>query len=149
VGVNDGILGLTDMFGGMGQQSEGSRALDFPDDDNGDALRRLQAAGDDLSRSRNIEFTVVFPTQVSAERFAEHFRVLGYATSIDPTETVPDNPWDVVVVKHMEASHAEIGGFEDLLESVAHPLGGRNDGWGCFSEADQPSTLADNPSKQD
>jgi hypothetical protein len=29
-------------------------------DDNGDALRRLEAEGDDLGRARNIDFTVNF-----------------------------------------------------------------------------------------
>jgi hypothetical protein len=43
-------------------------------------------------------------------------------------------PWDVVVVKHMVPSHEEIGSFEGMLESVANPLGGRNDGWGCLSD---------------
>jgi hypothetical protein len=45
-----------------------------PDDDNGDVLRRLEAKGDNLTRPRNIDFTVVFREENAAERFAEHFR---------------------------------------------------------------------------
>ena len=33
--------------------------MEFPDDENGDVLRRMAANGDDLTRPRNIDFTVV------------------------------------------------------------------------------------------
>lgn len=32
----------------------------FPNDANGDVLRRMEAQGDDLSRPRNVDFTVIF-----------------------------------------------------------------------------------------
>lgn len=108
--------------------------MTFPDDENGDVLRRMEAHGDDLTRSRNIDFTVVFPNEAAAERFATHFRGLGYAASIEFTQTAGDLPWDVVVVNHMVTSHDGIGSFEVMLEDVATPHGGRNDGWGCLSE---------------
>jgi len=40
--------------------------------------------------------------------------------------------WDVVVKKHMLPTNASITAFERELQAVAAPLGGRNDGWGCF-----------------
>ncbi len=106
----------------------------FPSDENGDALRRMHEAGDDLTRSRDVDFTVVFPTENVAEEFAKHFRALGYTASVEFAQTVEECPWDVVIVSHMEPLHSEIGRFEDVLESAATPLGGRNDGCGCFSE---------------
>jgi Regulator of ribonuclease activity B len=114
--------------------------LIYPDDDNGDVLRRLEAQGDDLSRPRNIDFTLVFPEESAAERFADHFREQGFAVSIEFAETVKELPWDVVVVKHMTPSHQGISDFETNLQRVADALGGRNDGWGCFSEPDSRST---------
>ena len=45
----------------------------YPDD--GNALRRLERDGDDLTKPRNIDFAVVFADASSAEQFAEHFRV--------------------------------------------------------------------------
>jgi Regulator of ribonuclease activity B len=42
----------------------------YPDDANGDALRRMAAQGDDLTRPRNVDFTVVFVDESSAEQFA-------------------------------------------------------------------------------
>lgn len=105
----------------------------YPHDDNGDALRRMEAQGEDLSRSRDIDFTVVFPEADAAERFAEHFRNEGYAVSVEFAETVRECPGDVVVVRHMTPTHQSIGDFEEILQGVANTLGGRNDGWGCFA----------------
>jgi hypothetical protein len=39
----------------------------------------MEARGDDLTRPRNIDFTVVFADAISADQFAEHFLALGYA----------------------------------------------------------------------
>jgi hypothetical protein len=110
-----------------------------PDDDSGDALRRLESSGDDLARPRNVDFTVVFPIQDSAESFASHFRTLGYPVSVEFAETVEELPWDVVVVNHMAPSHKAIEEFENLLENIANKFKGRNDGWGCFSEPGSPA----------
>jgi hypothetical protein len=106
----------------------------YPDDDNGDALRRLESHGDNLTRARNIDFSVVFSVESAAERFAEHFRAQGYVASVYFAEEMKEFPWNVNVVKHMIPSYQEIGDFETTLQEVADTLGGHNDGWGCFSE---------------
>jgi hypothetical protein len=108
--------------------------MTYPNDANGDALRRMEAEGDDLSRPRNIDFSVVFADESSAEQFAKHFRALGHEVSVEAAETDQDFPWDVVVVQHMVPSYDGITNFEKLLQSAADDWGGRNDGWGCFSE---------------
>lgn len=102
----------------------------LPDDDNGDVLRRMVAKGDDLTRPRDIDFSALFADQSSAERFAEHFRSLGYKVSAKGDYPKLDLPWDVLVVRRMPASHEDITNFENLLQSVADRWGGRNDGWG-------------------
>lgn len=107
--------------------------MDFPDDDNGDVLRRMQSRGDTLDYLRDIDFTVVFPDQSSAEGFVQNFLGLGYRLSVDQAETAAGLPWDVLVTRHMVPSHAEIGAFEDTLQDIAENYGGRNDGWGCMS----------------
>ena len=107
----------------------------YPNDANGDALRRMEAQGDDLNRPRNIDFTVAFADARSAEQFAEHFRALGHEVSVEANETNQDFPWDVVVVQHMVPSYDAITSFENLLQSAAEGWGGHNDGWGCFSES--------------
>jgi hypothetical protein len=49
----------------------------YPNDANGDALRRMEAQIVALTRPRNVDFTVAFADASSAEKFAEHFRALG------------------------------------------------------------------------
>jgi hypothetical protein len=107
----------------------------FPDDENGDALRNIAARGDDLTKPRDIDFTVVFAQASSAEQFAEHFRGLGYAVSVEEAGTKEDYPWDTVVVKHMVPTYEGITDFENELQTVADQWDGHNDGWGFFSEA--------------
>lgn len=106
----------------------------FPDDENGDVLRRMQEGGDDLSKPREIDFTVVLPSEDAARNFGDHFTAAGYDVKVENAGTVAELPWDVVVVKHMLPDHAGITAFEEELEEVAAPLGGRNDGWGCFEQ---------------
>jgi len=108
--------------------------MTYPDDANGDALRRMEAQGDDLRRARNIEYTVVFPNESSANQFATHMQTLGYEASVELSETAEEFPWDVIVVKHMVRCHSEIEKFEATLEDAARAYGGHNDGWGCFSQ---------------
>jgi hypothetical protein len=95
--------------GRMDQPSlERAKEMPHPPDANGDVLRRLESHGDDLSRPRDIDFTVVFPDENTAQQFANHFRALGYKVSAELTNTAEGFPWDIVVVKHMAASHQEI-----------------------------------------
>ena len=63
-----------------------------PNDVSGDALRRMEAQGDDLTKPRNVDFTVAFADASSAEQFAEHFRALGHEVSVEMTATNQDFP---------------------------------------------------------
>ena len=107
--------------------------MPFPDDANGDVLRRMEEKGDDLTRQRNIDFAVGFADQSSAERFAEHFRKLGHEVSVEKAGKDQSPEWDVIVVKEMVPSHEGITSFERLLQTVADYWEGKNDGWGSFS----------------
>jgi hypothetical protein len=111
--------------------------MDFPDDANGDVLRRLQSDGDDLAKPRDVDFTVVFAIKGSAQKFAEHFEGLGHKVSIENSNCNSDLPWDVVVVKHMVPSHSAITQFEATLQDNAEGLGGSNDGWGCLAQQNE------------
>ena len=110
------------------------REMPFPDDENGQVLRQMEESGDDLSKPRDIDFTVVLPDKAAARAFGDYFHARGYGVSAERSGTVPDLPWDVVVVKHMVPTHSGITQFEQELEAVASEHGGRNDGWGCFEQ---------------
>jgi len=83
-----------------------------PNDANGDVLRRMEARGDDLTKPRNIDFSVVFADGNSAEQFAQHFRALEHEVSVEFTGTKQDFPWDVTVIQYMVPSHEGITKFE-------------------------------------
>ena len=51
-------------------------ASEFPDDENGDVLRRMLRNGDDCTKPRDIDFSVVFPSDSAAVKFADHFERL-------------------------------------------------------------------------
>ena len=105
-----------------------------PDDDNGDVLRRLESRGDDLTRSREIDFSIVFRSEFAASEFAEAFRHAGYGVVIRLSNVREERPWDVTVTKYMVPTHASITAFEGELQEEANALDGVNDGWGCFSQ---------------
>jgi hypothetical protein len=105
-----------------------------PNDDNGDALRRLEAEGDDLSRPRDIDFNVVFPDEIRAKEFAQQFQREGYRTTVRLANVVKTHVWEVVIVKNMIPTHSGITDFERELQRIADTLCGYNGGWGCFSQ---------------
>lgn len=107
--------------------------MEFPDDENGDVLRRIHARGDTLTVPRDIDFSIVFPEEFSAQRFIDairpHFDLVRYTQM----ETSRRLKWDVTATRHMLPSHRDITTTEEFLAAAAEPFGGENDGWGCFN----------------
>src|SRR5688572_28445029 len=105
-----------------------SEAVEILNDANRDVILRLIEDGDDLSKTRDIDFSVVFPDGNAAEKFTSELRHQGYAISVQEAYTAEGLPWDVTVVKHMLPVCEAITAFQQSLETIASPLGGRNDG---------------------
>jgi|SRR6185369_9144253 len=105
---------------------------EFPEDENGDVLRRMRDSGDDLSKPRQIDFTVVLPGEAQAQELAAQFRKRGFSAAVKHSDVVPGFPWDVVISSFMVPDHSTITQFEEALQRAATLLGGKNDGWGCF-----------------
>jgi Regulator of ribonuclease activity B len=114
---------------------------EFPADENGDVLCRMQESGDNLSIPRDIDFVVILTNEMAANAFVNSLAVAGYAVKVENSATVPELPWDAVVVRRMIPNHKAIADFESQLDAIAHPLGGRNDGWGCFEQHDEEVSL--------
>ena len=104
-------------------------------EDNLDVLRRMATQGSDLTKPRDIDFFVAFPTSNSAELFAEHFRKRGYQVAMKGDGPAEGLPWDVTVTTRMVPTALGITDFEDTLADIAESLGGSNDGWGTMSPA--------------
>ncbi len=104
--------------------------MEYPDDDNGAALRNMEASGDDLSKRRVIDFSVVFDGPDEARTFQDRVKSAEVSAVV---EDAGDGLVDVTVSVEMAPTHASISEFEAKLDRLASLLGGRNDGWGCFS----------------
>jgi regulator of ribonuclease activity B len=107
-------------------------SISFPDDLNGDVLRRMQDSGVDFSEPREFDFVVIFPSKPLAEAFAQRIKELGYTISVEESGCVPERPYDARIKRTMMPSHAKITEFENTLSDLAEPFGGRNDGWGTL-----------------
>jgi hypothetical protein len=106
----------------------------FPDDENGDVLWQMALQGDDLSLAREVNFSVIFPTDVAALKFAVYLLKNDQKVSFSQYEEHGELPWQVEVHPVMLPTHENITRFERLLMDAAKELGGRNDGWGSFEQ---------------
>jgi hypothetical protein len=99
------------------------------DDDNKETLARLAEAGDNLTVPRDLDFSVVFAYSEGAKRFIDQVKKKSKKVSLTSGE---DGVFDVTVTFHMLPDIDQITRHERELASIAHPLGGNIDGWGCF-----------------
>ena len=106
----------------------------FPDDENGDVLWDMARDGDNLDKRREINFSVIFPGEDAAMAFALQLLRKGQKVSFGPYEGNEQLPWQVEVHPVLLPTHEAITHYENLLARDAEPLGGQNDGWGCFAQ---------------
>ena len=103
---------------------------EFPNDLNGDVLRRMHAGGDDLAQPRMIDYCFIFPNRQQALAFVgavddEHSVV---CISLSKYRKI----WQVIVQRFMIPEHAHITAIETELGGKAEAEGGKVDGWGCM-----------------
>jgi hypothetical protein len=102
----------------------------FPDDENGDVLRRMASHGDNLESPRNIDFEHVFPSLEAALAFAA--QVVNRTDTIQISWYEAEASWSVRVIRHMTPTHQGITELELSLDKIARAHGGKADGWGCM-----------------
>jgi hypothetical protein len=105
--------------------------VNFPDDDDGDELRRLAEGGSDLSLPMPVDFTVVFDERPRADSFAGLVKTLGYSPSVEPE----DDGWCCTCTKELVATHPAIVDAQDKLAAAAEAFEGILDGWGSLGNA--------------
>jgi hypothetical protein len=102
----------------------------FPDDENGDVLRRMQDHGDDLSKPRIVDFCFAFPERKQALEFAAIVDEREYEVCISHYDE--REMWQAIVKHYMVPTHAAITALEVDLSRRAQSAGGEADGWGCM-----------------
>ena len=103
---------------------------DFPDDENGDVLRRMHDDGDDLDQPRTMDFCFAFPDRRQALAFAGLVDERDLEVCISWYEE--RRLWQTVVRRHMVPAHRAITALEQALTARAESVGGEADGWGCM-----------------
>jgi len=111
------------------------RAALIPDDENGQVLRRMLEAGDDLAVPRGIEFFHVFADEAGALAFAGAASALP-DLAVEAPEVDDEGIWEVCATRVMAPSHAAITALEATLAQLAGEHGGYPDGWGCMQAHD-------------
>jgi hypothetical protein len=102
----------------------------FPDDENGDVLRRMYDDGDDLTQPRIIDFCFAFPERRQALAFAEIVDDRAFEVCISYYEE--REMWEAIVKRYMVPTHRDITALEMRLAVQAESVGGELDGWGCM-----------------
>src|SRR5262249_33233075 len=101
---------------------------DYPNDADGDALRRLASTGAEMSRPMEIDFIVTVPDRETGEAFAEIAARSGYRTELVHDEE--DDAWDCYCSRTMLPTYEGIVAAQRDLDKLSRPFGGYSDGWG-------------------
>jgi hypothetical protein len=110
-------------------------STDYPNDADGDALRRVVNDGNDISKPMDVDFPVVFADEVTARRFSEVAREHGYFPQL--WKSAEDDQWDVICVKRMVLTYIAVLDVQRELDNLSEPFGGYSDGWGTFGNKER------------
>jgi regulator of RNase E activity RraB len=110
---------------------------EYPDDDDGEALRRVAADGSDMSAPMDIDFTVAVPDRQAGLMVAEQASRRGYRTNVEQDTDTAE--WTCYCTRSMLATHAGVIAAQRELDKIARPFGGLTDGWGTFGNASRRS----------
>tara|TARA_R110000737_G_scaffold259348_2_gene267912 strand:- start:1352 stop:1675 length:324 start_codon:yes stop_codon:yes gene_type:complete len=104
--------------------------MTFPDDETGQVLTEMQAAGINLNDMHKVVFFQLFEQELQAKAMVEHLaeQAPDMLVTIEPDEL--PNVWDVNCTVNMIPSYDAIVAQEAEFELLASQFKGFNDGWG-------------------
>lgn len=113
--------------------------MSYPNDEDGQVLARIAAAGMDLSVPTTIEFVIASNDESSSNAIADSLSISGFKSEVYYDEGEPDsddnyNPefgpsWTVYVPVHCVPTYENVVATQAKLDSIAQKLGGKVDGW--------------------
>ena len=124
---------------------------DFPNDEDGLALMKMQDVGIDMSKPVEFDFYAYAHDETAAKKITEHLhsssvgdRVKLYreesdaedvvANSLENAESLP--PWTICIRISMIPTYSRVVDFQRQLLSLVAPFGGGTDGWGILTGQD-------------
>jgi len=107
----------------------------FPDDADGDALRRVASLGSDMSRPMEIDFFVAVPDRQAGEQVAQLASLRGYRTRVvedgdEEEDGEVGDTWTCYSTKPMLATYDGVVAAQQELDEISYSYEGRSDGWG-------------------
>jgi regulator of RNase E activity RraB len=110
---------------------------EYPNDADGDALRRVASHGSDMDKPMLVEFQVAASSEESAKQIATAAYNLGYRVKLYGK----GHDWTCECSTRMLATYDGISAIQEELTMLSAAHGGRPDGWGTFgnSESNSPS----------
>ena len=104
----------------------------FPNDNTGEYLWQRQQAGEDLEQPREVEFSVLFPSQELALQFGQLLLENNQKLSFTPFQDNEEYPWEITAYPEMPLNYENISAYQELLEASCEPLKGKFDGFYCL-----------------
>lgn len=104
----------------------------FPTDRTGDTLWEMQKAGDDLEKAREVEFSVLFPSEALALEFGQLLLENNQKLSCTPFQDNSELPWEVTAYPEMSLSYENVSTYQELLETTSEQFEGKFDGFYCL-----------------
>ena len=109
-------------------------AADYPNDADGDALRRLVEAGADMTKPMDIEYSVAVPSESAGKQIATAANQRGYASELFHDEA--HDSWSVYCIKRMLPTYEGVMAAQAEISELSRPFDCECDGWGTFGNAD-------------
>jgi len=107
---------------------------DYPNNADGDALRRIATDGSDMSKPMVIDFSVAVPDEISGNHVASAARSAGYDSHV--LQDKDSGEWTCYCTKSMIATYESVVSIQEELNEISRPFAGYTDGWGTFGNVD-------------
>lgn len=95
-------------------------------------VRAIRDQGEDLSKPREVNQYLYFPSRESADAAAETIRAMDYTVTVEPAANAdenPPNPWLVFATQIMVVDEHVVVDMRPRFEAIAGSNGGEYDGW--------------------
>lgn len=94
-------------------------------------LRQLEAAGDDLSRVREVDHFAFFPSEALAKSAAEALGRAGFRVDAPGAPETEAHTWSLAFHRDDSLANGEADELVDEVLELLEPHEGDYDGWGC------------------
>jgi len=108
----------------------------YPNDIDGDVLRRVAQDGSDMTQPMLIDFAIDAPSEEVADHVLARLKAKDFVSKKTQND---DGRWTITVPVMMTPVHAEIVDFQNALDEDLNQFGAKSDGWGTFGNKDEPA----------